>query len=182
MKKGLRISIGLLVLILMFSITGVDCFAQSKTVKQKLIKLTKEEIAINSINSKLLLKINELRESQKLEELEIDSSLVEISKVRAIEATSFWSHTRPNGEDSLKMLPKDKWAGENLSYVVLDCFNYSNEEIDNIVDIMFKELCDSPTHYDNMVFNEFKTIGISTNYYKQKDGRIKLCSAYIFSN
>lgn len=145
-------------------------------------ELTKEEEAIDSINTHLLEMINELRAENKVGALKSDDFLVECADTRAVEATSFWSHTRPDGTDGLTLIPSNKWAGENLSFVIYDTFDYTEEECIKVAEKAFTELCNSPTHLDNMLFSKFKTIGISTYVSATKDGRIKLCSAYMFSN
>lgn len=122
--------------------------------------------------------INDLRTSVGVGTLSKDDSLVNIASIRANEASSYWSHTRPNGENSLDMLPRDKWAGENLSYLSV----YKDmTDAEGIAKQMFNSLVNSPSHYENMVFGTFTKIGIST--YKTEEGsQTKYTSAYIFSN
>lgn len=146
------------------------------------VSMNNEDIAIETINTYLLDLINELRIENSLEILKSEEWLEDIASIRAVEATTCWSHTRPDGTNSLDMIPKNKWAGENLSYYTYSTFNYTNEECKKYVEDVFKMLCESPTHYNNMVFSEFKTIGIQTNISITETGKVKLCSAYIFSN
>ena len=69
------------------------------------------------------------------------------------------------------MIPPDKWRGENLSYVT------GTEDVAEASKIMFDNLVASPTHYDNMVFNQFTKIGISSYV---ENGKITV--AYMFSS
>ena len=131
----------------------------------------------NEITNILYAKINTLRNSVNLNSLNMDSSLTDIAVIRANEASYCWSHTRPNGEDSLNLIPKNKWAGENLSYINDD----GNSSADDIASKMFTALVNSPSHYDNMVFNEFNNIGIYT-YVSQDGDKIRYTSAYMFSS
>ncbi len=125
----------------------------------------------NALNNKMLSSINGLRASLGLQALSMDSSLVSIANIRSQEASSKWSHTRPNGTQGADMIPPDKWRGENLSYVT------GTEDVAEASKIMFDNLVASPTHYDNMVFNQFTKIGISSYV---ENGKITV--AYMFSS
>ncbi|MCR4590713.1 MAG: CAP domain-containing protein [Lachnospiraceae bacterium] len=125
----------------------------------------------NAVNNAMLQNINELRASQGLKALAIDSSLISIANIRSKEASSKWSHTRPNGEQGVKMIPGNKWKGENLSYV------RETEDVEEASKIMFDNLVASPAHYDNMVFGEYTRIGISSYV-----GNGKITVAYMFSS
>ncbi len=137
---------------------------------------------VNILNNTMLSKINGLRESQGVGDLSIDSTLNTYAATRAAEASTTWSHTRPNGSQGVDMIPSNKWRGENLSYyVVHDDFGYTSGEQEEAADVMFDNLVASPTHYDNMVFESFTKIGIRTNVMTTSDG-IRLTTAYMFSN
>lgn len=102
----------------------------------------------------MLTKINELRQEKGLNSLEIDEKLTEIATIRAEEASRVWSHTRPDGSDCLDLIPLSyDYAGENLSYC---------ESMDNMYEIMFNALKESPTHLENMTLPEYNNIGISS--------------------
>ena len=123
--------------------------------------------------------INSLRKSYNLNLLtKGDKVLIDASKIRSKEASDCWSHTRPNGEDSLTLIPNDRWAGENLCYYVFKTdILYTEENVQEYVSKMFEMLCNSPTHFDNMIFKDFNKISINT----YQDG-LKLTTAFIFSS
>ncbi len=129
------------------------------------------DVDTGALNSAMLNSINQLRASRGVGPLTIDSSLVTIANVRSQEASVKWSHTRPDGTQGADMIAANKWRGENLSYVT------GTEDVGEASKIMFDNLVASPTHYDNMVFNQFTRIGISTYV---ANGKITV--AYMFSS
>ena len=133
------------------------------------------------VDNQMLAKINALRASQGLAALTIDPSLTSIAEIRADEASVKWSHTRPNGAQGVDMISSDKWRGENLSYVNYPGYTGSADEQNESADIMFDSLVASPTHYDNMVFDQFTKIGIATSVKNTAEGT-RLTTAYMFSN
>ena len=135
----------------------------------------------SAINRAFLDDINALRATQGLGKLEMDNSLVSVAKVRAEEASTTWSHTRPNGTQGVSMLPKDKWRGENLSYVQYGEFTFTPAEQTEAEQLMFANLKASPTHLANMVHKNFTKIGIYT-YVSQTGSGTKLTSAFMFTN
>lgn len=72
------------------------------------------------------------------------------SAVRAVEASSVWSHTRPNGTDYWTV-DSNLVYGENLAK------GYSS------AGDAFTAWCNSPTHYDNIVFGDFRTAAIAVH-------------------
>ncbi len=136
---------------------------------------------VNRLNELMLIKMNELRSSVGVGPLSIDDTLNSYAGTRAIEATTKWSHTRPNGAQGCDMIPANKWRGENLSYVVVPGFSFSEEEQEKAAQIMFDNLVASPTHYDNMTYGNFTKVGIRTHVADTGDGK-KLTTAYLFSN
>ena len=136
---------------------------------------------VNVLNNLMLQKMNELRASVGVGSLSIDPTLNSYAATRAVEATTKWSHTRPNGAQGCDMIPPNKWRGENLSYVTMPDFGYSQEEQEKAAQIMFDNLVASPTHYDNMTFGSFTKVGIRTNVADTGNGT-RLTTAYLFSN
>lgn len=136
---------------------------------------------VNILNNLMLQKMNELRKSVGAGPLAIDATLNSYAATRAVEATTKWSHTRPNGSQGCDMIPGNKWRGENLSYVVVPGFSYSESEQEEAAQIMFDNLVASPTHYDNMTYGSFTKVGIRTNVADTGNGT-KLTTAYLFSN
>ena len=136
---------------------------------------------VNILNNLMLDKMNDLRASVGVGSLSIDTTLNSYAATRSVEATTKWSHTRPNGAQGCDMIPGNKWRGENLSYVTFPDFGYSEGEQEEAADIMFDNLVASPTHYDNMTFKDFTKVGIRTNVANTGDG-VRLTTAYLFSN
>lgn len=103
---------------------------------------------------KLLDEVNDERRAEGLSKLEFDENLNEYAAIRAEECDEKWSHTRPNGQLGIDILPKDKWRGENLA------MNY--DHADDVVDAWME----SPSHKDNILFEEFNECGIA--YYQTR--------------
>ncbi len=135
----------------------------------------------NTVDSKMLESINSLRAQNGLPALSVDSSLVAIAETRSDEAAVLWSHTRPGGGSGADMISHNKWRGENLSYVTYSNYSGSDSEQASAADLMFRSLCNSPTHYDNMVFSSYTKIGIATSVTETGNGT-KVTTAYMFSN
>lgn len=129
------------------------------------------DVDTGALNTAMLDSINQLRASRGVGPLSIDTGLVTIANVRSQEASVKWSHTRPDGTQGADMISANKWRGENLSYVT------GTEDVAEASKIMFDNLVASPTHYDNMVFNQFTKIGIATYV---ANGKITV--AYMFSS
>lgn len=134
--------------------------------------LDKATLELSEGNNYIYNKINELRKENGLQGLFLDKELLSIAEIRAKEVSKVWSHTRPDGSDSLDMISMDKWAGENLSYIEING-SLDKEEYD----MMFSMLCESKPHLENMIFNEFTKIGIAS-YIENNTVYV----AYIFSN
>ncbi len=133
------------------------------------------------INSAFLNDINALRASQGLPALTLDASLSSVAAIRAQEASTTWSHTRPNGTQGISLLPSNKWRGENLAYVQYGSFTFTPAEQQAAEALMFQNLKASPTHYNNMVYGSFTKIGICT-YVMQVGSGYKLTSAFMFTS
>ena len=136
---------------------------------------------VSVLNNLMLSKMNDLRSSVGVGSLSIDATLNSYAATISVEATTKWSHTRPNGSQGCDMIPANKWRGENLSYVTFPELDYSEAELEEAADVMFDNLVASPTHYDNMVFGSFTKVGIRTNVANTADGT-RLTTAYLFSN
>lgn len=136
----------------------------SKSVMASEMSEAKQEL-------QLVKEINNLRAENGLSPLVIDSELNKVASVRSAEASQKWSHTRPNGKQGVDAIPGNVWKGENLSMMEGSASEATTAE-------MFRMLCESPTHYDNMVFEEFTRIGVSS--YEAADGCVYV--AYMFAS
>ena len=119
----------------------------------------------------LVKEINNLRAKNGLAPLTMDKTLNSVAEVRSEECSQMWSHTRPNGKQGVDAIPGNVWKGENLSMMEGSADEYTTAE-------MFRMLCESPTHLDNMLFNEFTRVGISS--YEAADGCVYV--AYMFAS
>ena len=137
---------------------------------------------ISALDEMMLKKINELRASEGAGKLSMDSELNGYAAVRAEEASTSWSHTRPNGTQGCDMISSSKYRAENLSCRKYSSFGYTQKELESAADAMFADLKASSMHYENMTFKNFTKIGIRTYVSKGSDGKVHLTTAYMFSN
>ena len=129
------------------------------------------EIASAKQELQLVKEINNLRAKNGLAPLVMDKTLNSVATVRSEECSQMWSHTRPNGKQGVDAIPGNVWKGENLSMMEGSADEYTTAE-------MFRMLCESPTHLDNMLFDEFTRIGVHS--YEAADGCVYV--AYMFAS
>lgn len=110
---------------------------------------------------KLLDDVNDERRAEGLSELQFNEELNEYAAIRAEECNTLWSHTRPNGEMGYELISDDKWRGENLAK------NY--DHADDVIEAWM----DSPSHKDNILFEEFDECGIA--YYQTRTSQNYWC-------
>lgn len=108
---------------------------------------TQLQIALDTTNQK--------RAEAGLSVLTWDSSLAQCAAVRATEATQSWSHTRPNGSAWWTVNSQVQY-GENLAK------NYQSGE-----DVVAGWMA-SPSHRENLLASDYKTIGIAVYNYGGK--------------
>ena len=160
MKKIMRLTASILIItIIIFIITPQTIEASG-------------EKDLDAMNVALLDNINALRIQKGAEPLNMDEDLTKIAMVRAKEVSSTWSHIRPDG---------DEWSGENLAYVKYAEYDYTDKELVSTADFMYENLAASPSHYDNMVFQNYDNIGIYTYVVSNEEGT-KLLTAFMFSD
>lgn len=99
--------------------------------------------------------VNEQRSEAGLNSLKWDQNLETVSSVRAKECAVKFSHTRPNGTQWYTVNSKIQ-GGENLA------FGYDT------ADETVSAWMDSPTHRDNVLYDEFKKVAIAI--YQDDDG------------
>ena len=92
--------------------------------------------------------VNEERVKAGLDPLTWDSNLETVANVRATEISEKFSHTRPNGRQWYTVNSKIQ-GGENLAYG----FNTPEDVVDAWMN--------SPTHRDNILYDEFEKVAIS---------------------
>jgi len=99
--------------------------------------------------------VNEERAAAGLDSLKWDQNLETVSHVRAAECSESFSHTRPNGKAWYTVNSKIQ-GGENLAFG----FDSASDAVDAWMD--------SPTHRDNILYDEFTKCAISI--YETDDG------------
>lgn len=93
--------------------------------------------------------INAQRSNSGLKALKWSNGLEEAAAVRAVEASQFWSHDRPNGMGEYWTVNSKIVYGENLA----KGYNTAAD--------MFEAWMNSPSHKDNIMFPDFKTAGLA---------------------
>ncbi len=184
MKKiyGVFFIFSIAVILLTFPLAGAAAAREGEAASDDAIGSSSQGSSnVNYLNDLMLDYMNDLRASVGVGPLSYDDTLNSYAGTRSVEATTKWSHTRPNGAQGCDMIPGNKWRGENLSYVTVPDFGYSKEEQEEAANVMFDNLVASPTHYDNMTFGNFTKVGIRTNV-ANTSGGTRLTTAYLFSN
>ncbi len=97
--------------------------------------------------------LNQQRAAAGLPALTWDATVTQAAKVRAIEITQDFSHTRPDGRDCLTALSDYStytyWNGENIA-----CGQYSPEEV-------MTAWMNSPGHRANILLERYTSVGIA---------------------
>lgn len=107
--------------------------------------------------------VNEIREDNGVNTLVWNQNLEEVANVRSKEISESFSHTRPDGKPWYSVNSNIQ-GGENLAY------GYNDAE--KVVDAWM----DSPTHKDNILYEDFTKMAISiyedngTYYWSQEYG------------
>lgn len=111
------------------------------------------------IESQILEKINNLRESLGLQDVSSNTTLQEAARLRAKESAVSFSHTRPDGRDPFTVLNDEFFysylaVGENLGMATL------LQDEAYMSDWLFQEWTASQGHYDTMVNPHFTEVGV----------------------
>lgn len=140
---------------------------------------------IEKLQEKFLELHNEERRKLGLNELKIDERLNRSAAKRAEEVSYFFTHTRSNGEIFDTVIPWDgsslQDCGENLSWVGRYEEDFSLETLsENVSNAAFNWLCNSPTHYENIISLNYNYIGIYSHIVHHEDGVIMVYTAFEF--
>lgn len=92
--------------------------------------------------------VNELRTELGLDELHVDSKLMELAMQRAAECSVYYSHTRPNDTSCTDIFPAASIVGENIA-----AGQNSPSEV-------MSQWIASPGHYANITESRFTNIGV----------------------
>ena len=103
--------------------------------------------AYTTLAKDTLNEVNERRRENGLPDLEWSDELAKAAAVRAKEASQNWSHTRPNGQQYYTV--NENVNGENLAFG----YNDANSTVEAWMN--------SPTHRDNLLDKDLKSVGIS---------------------
>ena len=135
-----------------------------KTKKTQSLKTTKTKAAVGSSQVKMTLVktyskthakncarlVNSLRKDKGLGELKWDETLYNVALERAKETTKSYRHERPDGTSCFTI--SSAYDGENIVPR-------------NNVYLAHLAWCNSPAHYDNMVYPGFTRIAVAGVYY-----------------
>ena len=120
------------------------------------------EYAVSAFDLAILEAVNQARAGHGLPALILDDTACRLAFVRATEAASQWSHTRPNGQAYHSVFPEyevpwPKCVGENLA-------NHVVEDAQGIVDAWMQ----SEGHRRNILHPDFTGVGIAVYYCGEK--------------
>lgn len=154
--------------------------------EQELLPTVAPEKKLESeiIERELLRLINNEREGAGLESLGFEEHMLFAARIRAEEALSSFSHTRPDGTpyntafDEAGFSYAGKWHGENLAslHVAAGIFDEKNIAVE-----LFDGLMSSPGHRGNMLNENFLQAGIGV-VVRQADGSIDIASSQLFAS
>lgn len=113
----------------------------------------------DALDLQVLELVNEAREENGLQPLELDPQLCGLACVRAREAARLWSHTRPNGLECHSVyeeygIDRDFWTGENLA-------NSGLRDPRQTVDAWLE----SETHRENILYPDYTAAGIAVYHF-----------------
>ena len=140
---------------------------------------------IEMLQEKFLELHNEERRKLGLNELKMDDRLNRAAAKRAEEVSYFFTHARPNGEIYDTVIPWDgsslQDCGENLSWEGRYEEDFNLETLsENVSNAAFNWLCNSPTHYENIISLNYNYIGIYSYIVHHEDGVIMVYTAFEF--
>lgn len=114
--------------------------------------VTNTETTTDNYAEQMLALVNQARAEAGVAPLTLDRTLCDAADKRAVEITSYFSHTRPNGSDCFTVIDEfgiNCWgAGENIAMGSSDA------------QTIFNMWMNSPGHRSNILNSSFKSIGI----------------------
>lgn len=122
-----------------------------------------ETLNLSEIEQNVIAIVNNERASAGLCELTYNENLQQAAVIRAEEISKYFSHTRPNGEEWWTVDESNVY-GENLAK------GFSSAQG------VFDAWMGSSLHKENILFPDFKTIGVAR--YETEDGRIYWCQLF----
>lgn len=138
-------------------LSGIVDWDNPMTPPDTTVEVTYSGTADYSKAYEVLDKLNALRRSLGLNELVMDSTLLDIAMRRAAECALYYSHTRPDGSDCFDIFPASCFLGaENIAIG-----QRSAAEV-------MEDWTNSPGHYSNMTNMSYDAVGIGC--YRQSDG------------
>ncbi len=145
------------------------------------------------IEKEFLKLVNEERQKQGVGQLTVNNALYKGARVRAMECTEVFSHTRPNGESFYSVLQGDMYynwytVGENIGMSARGYYEkediltvYTEEKLKEVALTLFTGFKNSPGHYENMINGSFKETGFGVIlYHNAEDDMIYAVCAHIF--
>ena len=140
-------------------VVSLVCFLASATMLVlELSDLPRDDLAAyepGAHDLQILELVNEVREGEGLQPLELDPQMCALAYVRAREAAELWSHTRPNGLECHSVyeeygIDRDFWTGENLA-------GYALPDARQTVDSWLE----SEAHRINILYPDYTAAGIA---------------------
>jgi len=158
LKKALAVTILIVAAAAIFSYNptvakaDTTTTAASTTDKTYTIKMNGTSKAVvghydTAMEKKLVKALNKYRKSNGVKKLKSNSKLAKAADIRAYEITESFSHTRPDGSTCFSV--SKLVSGENIAY------GYDS------VNSLMNAWKNSASHNENMLYGEFKKIGIS---------------------
>lgn len=142
------------------SACGNSYFVEKKKTVQQTTTYDASGVTVSQAAWDVLTLVNNERAAVGLPALTMNNNLVKIAEVRAKEAATSFSHTRPNGTKWYTLFPTYGYnyssAGENIA-----------GGYDTAAEVV-KAWMDSPSHKDNILCSSFTEIGVAT--YMASDG------------
>lgn len=131
-------------------------------IKKKKVLTCIVKVRANTKEEKVYFAVNESRKQNGLVPLVWDDQLVAPAKIRATEASQYWSHVRPDGRawNTVSRLVQ----GENLG-----------RRFESPEEIMGAWM-NSPGHRENILREDFRRIAVAT--YRSVDGTIYWCQSF----
>ena len=124
----------------------------SQTKPETDSSVTTTETTSDSFAEQMLALVNQARAEAGVAPLTLDRTLCDAADKRAVEITSYFSHTRPNGSDCFTIFDEfgiSCWGGgENIAMGSSDA------------QTIFNMWMNSPGHRSNILNSSFKSIGI----------------------
>lgn len=128
---------------------GTATITATVSGKKATCKVTVKNVEKNITTNDAYTQLNKYRTNAKLKALTKDAALEKLAKQRAKELVSKYSHTRPNGQNGITIIPGNLYKGENIARGQTTCAAVSSAWFA------------STGHKANMLNTKFNKVGIA---------------------